>query len=106
MRDSNCIETDCNEKRAATAYKWIQFLDYLTNHLLFSVRSNSLLTLPTPYISESRIKKINLNFYFHTSLWCLKGFYEDQPFEAPEASVKIKSYDIFFLFVRDWGGKG
>ena len=20
--------------------------------------------------------KINLNFYFHTSLWCLKGFYE------------------------------
>ena len=21
-------------------------------------------------------KKINLNFYFHTSLWCLKRFYE------------------------------
>ena len=35
------------------------------------------LTLPGPYISESRIKtKINLNFYFHASLWRLKSFYE------------------------------
>ena len=35
------------------------------------------LTLPGPYISESRIKtKINLNFYFRTSLWRLKSFYE------------------------------
>ena len=35
------------------------------------------LTLPGPYISESRIKtKINLSFYFHTSLWHLKSFYE------------------------------
>ena len=23
-----------------------------------------------------RREKINLNFYFHTSLWCLKRFYE------------------------------
>ena len=30
-----------------------------------------------PSISESCIKiKIRLNFYFHTSLWCLKRFYE------------------------------
>ena len=30
-----------------------------------------------PCISESRIEiKIKLNFYFHTSLWCLKRFYE------------------------------
>ena len=35
------------------------------------------LTLPVPCNSESCIKiKINLNFYFHTSLWCLKRFYE------------------------------
>ena len=34
------------------------------------------LTLPTPCIFESCIKiTINLNFYFHTSLWCLKRFY-------------------------------
>ena len=30
-----------------------------------------------PMFSENRIKiKINLNFYFQTSLWCLKRFYE------------------------------
>ena len=35
------------------------------------------LTVPVPCISESCVKiKINLNFYFHTSLWCLKRFYE------------------------------
>ena len=28
---------------------------------------------PNPGQSE----KIKLNFYFHTSLWCLKRFYED-----------------------------
>ena len=37
----------------------------------------SLLTLKAPCISESCIElKIELNFYFHTSLWCLKRFYE------------------------------
>ena len=36
------------------------------------------LSLIVPYISESCIKiKIKLNFYFHTSLWCLRRFYED-----------------------------
>ena len=35
------------------------------------------LTPPAPCISESCIEiKINLSFYFHTSLWCLKWFYE------------------------------
>ena len=34
-------------------------------------------TLKDPIISESCIEiKIELNFYFHTSLWCLKRFYE------------------------------
>ena len=43
-----------------------------------------------------RREKFNLDFYFHTSLWCLKSFYEDlkglhkKPFEAPQRSVKIK----------------
>ena len=32
------------------------------------------LTLSAPIPSKE--KKINLNFYFHTSLWYLKGFYE------------------------------
>ena len=26
--------------------------------------------------SLGRREKIKLNFYFYTSLWCLKGFYE------------------------------
>ena len=43
--------------------------------------NSTILTLPVPCISESCIEiKIKLNFYFHTSLWCLN-----------------------FLFVRDWG---
>ena len=36
-----------------------------------------ILTLPTLCILESCLKiKINLNFYFDASLWCLKRFYE------------------------------
>ena len=35
------------------------------------------LTLKDPFISESCVEiKIELNFYFHTFLWCLKRFYE------------------------------
>ena len=35
------------------------------------------LTLNVPCISESCIEiKIKLKFYLHTSLWCLKRFYE------------------------------
>ena len=36
--------------------------------------SDFMLTLPVPIPDEE--KKIKLNFYFHTSLWCLKSFYE------------------------------
>ena len=53
----------------------VPFYDYdliirkLTNNLIN-------LTLPAPCISEGCIKiKVNLNFYFHTFLWCLKRFY-------------------------------
>ena len=38
------------------------------------------LTRNNPCISKSCIEiKIKLNFYFHTSLWCLKSFYEGPP---------------------------
>ena len=56
-----------------------------------------MLTLKDPIISESCIEvKIELNFYFHTSLWCLKRFYEGlkafiKPFEAPQRSMKNKN---------------
>ena len=45
------------------------------------------------FISESCIEiKIKLNLYFHTSLWCSKGFMKAfiKTFEAPQRSVKIK----------------
>ena len=35
------------------------------------------LTLKDTFITESCIEiKVELNFYFHTSLWCLKRFYQ------------------------------
>ena len=47
------------------------------NTLHTHIKSHKILALPSPCISESCIKiKINLNFYFDTSLWCLKRFYE------------------------------
>ena len=41
-------------------------------------------------------EKIDLNFYFHTSLYASKGFMKAlkafiKPFEAPQRSVKINS---------------
>ena len=45
--------------------------------LCFGFTTMIWLTLLAPCISESCIKiKINLNFYFHTSLWCLKGLHK------------------------------
>ena len=54
------------------------------------------LFLSFPYFLEICTKmKINLNFYFHTFLWCLKLFCEDlkvfiKPFETPKRSAKTK----------------
>ena len=40
--------------------------------------NKNMLTKPASCISESYSEiRINLNFYFHTSLRCLKKFYED-----------------------------
>ena len=70
------------------------------------------LTLPAPRISESYIKiKINLNFYFHTSLWCLKRFYEGlkglhKPFRETTKKSEYKNFKLIFLFVQARGGKG
>ena len=50
---------------------------YLFKNVPFNLKSVSHLTLKDPFISESCIEiKIVLNFYFPTSLWCLKRFYE------------------------------
>ena len=55
-----------------------------------------ILPLSASYISENYFKiKINLNFYFRTSLWCLRRFYGGlkdlhKTFEAPQRSPKVK----------------
>ena len=55
-------------------------------------------------ISESCIKiKINLNFYFHTSLWCLKWFYEGllglhKTFKDTKKKCENKILSYFSLF--------
>ena len=51
--------------------------DVFRNHFQNSHKTYTNLTLEDPFISESCIEiKIELNFYFYTSLWCLKRFYE------------------------------
>ena len=48
----------------------------MTLVMIYSVESNQL-TLPAPCFSEGCNKmKINLIFYFQTSLWCLRRFYK------------------------------
>ena len=65
--------------------KKILGLDYVESNRNYFYREkkcllillNALLTLLAQCISESCIKiKINSNFYFHTSLWSIKKFYE------------------------------
>ena len=47
-------------------------------HQLYWIDKVHFLTLLAPCLSESCIKiKINLNSYFHLSLWCRKRFFED-----------------------------
>ena len=50
---------------------------YEKNKTIGLIKLRSKLTLPSPCIFKSSIKiKINLDFYFHTSFWCFKRFYE------------------------------
>ena len=69
---------------------------YKGNFVFFKAFVRHTSTLPAPCISESCIKiKINLNFYFHTSLWCLK-----RPSSSRIGTVRIKvSFMFFLLFI-------
>ena len=54
-----------------------------------------ILTLLAPCIFKSCIKiKINLNFYFHTSLWYLKRFYED--LKGTTKKCENKNFKLIF----------
>ena len=60
---------------------------------------------------NSSIKiKINLHFYFHSSLWCLKGFTKAlnafiKPLQAPQGSMKIKIWVNFLTSSEIGTGK-
>ena len=68
------------------------------------------LTLPVNHFrsDHGRREKINLIFYNHTSLWCLKRFFEGlrktfweafiKPFEAPQRSVRTKILGLFLFW--------
>ena len=59
------------------------------------------LTLPTPCISESCIEiKIKLNFYFHTSLRCLKTFW------GTTKKCEKKKFNLFFSLRPGLGREG
>ena len=80
--------------------------DYEMERLLTLLQSMEVrvnhLNPPTPCNSEHYIKvKINLNFYFHTSFWCFRRFYEgikinhqEIPRKSvlPSSSVRKKQY--------------
>ena len=54
------------------------------------------LTVPVPCISESCIEiKVKLNFYFHTSLWCLERFYEGLIFSLRPGSGRERLMNNF-----------
>ena len=63
-------------------FKYFQKLFLNISKSYISAHLNS--SRPNP----GQIEKIKLNFYFHTSLWCLKRFYES--LKGPQKSVKIK----------------
>ena len=81
--------------------------------LLYSFRKMFfILTLSAPCISESCTKtKINLHFYFHTSLWYLKRFYEGlkglhKTFWGTTKRCENKNLSWFFSLLPGLGRKG
>ena len=55
--------------------------------LIFSLHLASRREGLTLRVNRGRKEKIKLNFYFHTSLWCLKSLIN--PSETPQRNVKI-----------------
>ena len=71
------------------------------NLMILSGHIGLFLILPVPCISESCTEIIKLNFYFHTSLWCLKRFYEGfkgfrKTFRGTTKKYKNKNLTYFF----------
>ena len=73
-----CVNKFTDEMKHRLTLKLTDGMDFFSIYSKQLLKINiRILTLPVLCISESCIEiKIKLNFYFHTSLWCLKKFYE------------------------------
>ena len=66
-------------------------------------------SISIPWISESCIKiKINVDFYFHTSLWCLERFYEGlqglhKTFWGTTKKCETKTFKLIFPPLSGFG---
>ena len=54
----------------------VQIIIFIETKSLFILYIQTKLFLNSSRPNPGRREKINLNLYFHTSLWCLKWFYE------------------------------
>ena len=55
---------------------WLYFIGVTISVMLDEEIPQSLNSLNPSRLDLGCRKKININFYFHTSLWCLKWFYK------------------------------
>ena len=79
-------------------YQMKQSISYVVLDLTKIFQENNILTLKDLFISESCIEiKIKLNFYFHTSLWCLKRFYEGLTLSGI-VTLRVKLFKTFIFY--------
>ena len=83
------MSLESSEKGLTTALERLS----ITNKMTTPINNENVVTILTQNVfdaidfirlkplrpSPGRREKINLNFYFHTSLWRLKRFYEGRP---------------------------
>ena len=68
-----------------------------------AIKACSLLISPSRLMHFRKLyeNKINLNFYFHTSLWCLQRFYDDDIYHYPYNDVlnleKLSDFKVHAL---------
>ena len=65
----------------------------------------SLMKLMLALLATIRTKRKNLNFYFHTSLWYLKRFYEGlkglhKPFWGTTKKCEKKNFELIFILIQ------
>ena len=73
------LSVQCIYEEMAECSVFIQYMvlqEYLYANSKFQKYISSKMILNPSRPNPGRREKINLNFYFHTSLWCLKRFYQ------------------------------